>query len=219
MPQHDTSLNTVAEVWKDTGRTSARGVRYEVSNMGRVRSIREIPWKTTGNEYVRLANNGKKRYYYRNRMDEWDLPDGYEVVDGAVCKTAVLRPGGDGKGYVSVSLCKKSVKVHKLVALAFLGPRVDGMQIDHISGVRDDNRLENLRYLSQSENMINGKRGETHGVYPRGNGIYQVRFKRDNAQMYFGTFKTLDEAMARRDEVLAELDEQMRPEGRHRDVL
>jgi HNH endonuclease/NUMOD4 motif-containing protein len=42
--------------------------------------------------------------------------------------------------------------VHILVAAAFLGPRPEGMHVDHVNGVRGDNRVENLEYVTPAEN-------------------------------------------------------------------
>lgn len=42
---------------------------------------------------------------------------------------------------------------HELVALAFIGERPDGFDIDHIDGIVDHNHHENLRYVTHSENL------------------------------------------------------------------
>ena len=47
------------------------------------------------------------------------------------------------------------VMIHNLVCETFIGPRPDNMQIDHINGNRLDNRLQNLRYVTRSQNMAN----------------------------------------------------------------
>lgn len=62
-------------------------------------------------------------------------------------------------GYVYVALLKdgkhKTCLVHRLVALAFI-PNPDGKPcIDHINTIRNDNRVENLRWCTISENMRN----------------------------------------------------------------
>ena len=46
-----------------------------------------------------------------------------------------------------------SIRVHVLIAYAFLGPRPDGLVIDHKNGNKLDNRACNLEYVSVSENM------------------------------------------------------------------
>lgn len=62
-----------------------------------------------------------------------------------------------GNGYVRVQLSRagttETFLIHKLVADAFIGPRPDGHHIDHINGVRDDNRFVNLRYCSPQQNI------------------------------------------------------------------
>src|SRR5258706_2833112 len=63
--------------------------------------------------------------------------------------------------YLRVQLFKnnswKRPSVHSLVMLAFIGPRPDEYQVDHINCVRTDNRLTNLRYLHHSENQSQGR--------------------------------------------------------------
>lgn len=63
--------------------------------------------------------------------------------------------------YLAVNLRKenisKNVKVHVLVAMAFLDfkPNKQVLTIDHKNGVRTDNRLENLQIVTQRENIQN----------------------------------------------------------------
>lgn len=62
------------------------------------------------------------------------------------------------QGYRYATLSKhgsqKSEKIHRLVALAFLGPRPDGLQINHKNGIKTDNRVENVEYCTPRQNMI-----------------------------------------------------------------
>ena len=94
--------------------------------------------------------------------------ENYEVSDlGNVrnVKTGqILKPQQVPKGYLQVYLNNKDKKrkpfrIHKLVAMAFLGHIPCGMQItvDHVNGCRTDNRLENLEIVSMRENNIRGK--------------------------------------------------------------
>lgn len=51
--------------------------------------------------------------------------------------------------------------VHALVAEAFLGPRPEGMEVNHIDGCKTNPRLENLEYVAHSEN---GKHAHDTGL-------------------------------------------------------
>ena len=59
----------------------------------------------------------------------------------------------------------RHLRVHIAVAAAFHGPRPPGMSIDHVNGVRTDNRPSNLQYVTHAANM---KRAGDLGLLPRG---------------------------------------------------
>lgn len=55
--------------------------------------------------------------------------------------------------------------VHHLVALAFIGPRPEGQEINHDDGSRANNRVTNLEWMTHPDNMKHGWRtGLIHGV-------------------------------------------------------
>lgn len=63
----------------------------------------------------------------------------------------------DSHGYPCVVLCKKGkrkhIRVHQLVASAFI-PKLEGKsEINHINGNKTDNRVENLEWCTRSENL------------------------------------------------------------------
>ncbi len=83
----------------------------------------------------------------------------------------ILKSKNDN-GYLRVQLCKKGKrnlhKISRLVMLAFHGK--SDLHVNHINGIKTDDRLENLEYVTESENMIharennllNPKCGEDH---------------------------------------------------------
>lgn len=68
----------------------------------------------------------------------------------------ILKQALNHKGYSIVALGKGKTKtVHRLVAETFI-PNPDGKPcVDHINTVRYDNRVENLRWVTYSENNNN----------------------------------------------------------------
>ena len=58
-------------------------------------------------------------------------------------------------GYVVVNFMRNSYMANRLVWMAFNGEIENGMEIDHINGDRQDNRLENLRKVTHKENCNN----------------------------------------------------------------
>lgn len=62
----------------------------------------------------------------------------------------------DSKGHRQVCIDGKKYLAHRLVWFYHNGEWPDG-DIDHINGIRDDNRIENLRKCSRQQNMFNRK--------------------------------------------------------------
>lgn len=89
----------------------------------------------------------------------------------------LLKPHDNGNGYLTVCLWKdnryKHKYIHRLVAEAFLPNPENKPCIDHINTNRDDNRIENLRWCTYSENLMNPitnkKSSETHREIYQGN--------------------------------------------------
>ena len=99
---------------------------------------------------------------------EWRDVVGYEgrykvSNHGDICSLITgktLRPGKQSRGYLSVGLYdgsspkkQRSLLVHRIVTEAFLGKAPDSIQVNHKNGNKSDCRLENLEYVTQSENM------------------------------------------------------------------
>lgn len=75
-----------------------------------------------------------------------------------------LRPHLTNRGYLRVNLSKeatvKRVSVHRLVAEAFI-PNPDNLPaIDHIDGDKLNNHVENLQWITQSENTRKACKGK-----------------------------------------------------------
>lgn len=107
-----------------------------------------------------------------------------------------------GDGYRTVSIGKKRYYSHRIIWKLVHG--VEPIFIDHIDGDRLNNRLFNLRSVTEAENRrnacINSKNtsGIT-GVAPdKKHGGWIARIKINGANRYIGKFYSLDEAAAAR---------------------
>lgn len=120
---------------------------------------------------------------------------------GAKAGKALLRK--NNYGYMVVRIDGKDYVSHRIAWLLSKGFWPEG-QIDHINGIRDDNRLCNLRDATVTENRRNciGQPGKRK--YSRFKGVGFVRSNRyskwvarivvDKNSLYLGAFKTEDEA-------------------------
>lgn len=74
----------------------------------------------------------------------------------------VLSPLSNQGGYLFNKLCFggkiKCVYIHRIVALAFLENPEGKPQVNHIDGVKGNNRLSNLEWVTSSENHLHSAR-------------------------------------------------------------
>lgn len=107
-------------------------------------------------------------------------------------------------GYVAIGIDGKPRLAHRLAWMLFYGewPACD---IDHINGVRHDNRIENLRAVTRSVNMQNQRRGRGGNAggllgatrYHRSKSKWLAQIKDSSGRLhYLGIFPTAEEAHA-----------------------
>jgi len=100
---------------------------YQASDSGEIRSVTR--------DVVYAASHKARAYTKR--------------VEGRV-----LRPGPSNFGHLSVVLGRRNTRmVHELVLSTFAGPRPAKYECCHINGIPTDNRLENLRWGTRSDNI------------------------------------------------------------------
>jgi len=130
----------------------------------------------------------------------------------------ILKPTCDGRHNWVGTCCggePVTKRVHRLVAFHFCDNELKGDVVDHIDGNTKNNHFENLRIVSQQENCLNRKRRNDCGLaHENDRAGWLVQFGGDGKRFKAGRFKTKEEALKRRDEIIMVLDDAMRPGAR-----
>lgn len=121
-------VNLEREEWRDI---AGYEDIYQVSNLGRVKSL------------ARMVKAKKTK----NRGDSF-----------RTAKERILSNHADPKGYVKVKISKNvstfTAKLHRLVAVAFLENPLGLRDVNHIDGIKANNRVENLEWCTHSYNIL-----------------------------------------------------------------
>lgn len=105
-------------------------------------------------------------------------------------------------GYLKGAIRSRTFTAHRVCVALKLGYWPEG-EIDHINGVKDDNRWENLRVVDKSQNQRNAKKRSDNksgvtGVFQRKSGSWRAYINGDSRRIFLGTFQTRNEAVAAR---------------------
>ena len=116
---------------------------YQISNMGRIKSVSRTI----------VDKNGIARTY----------------------KDRILCPRWQN-GYRMAVLSKENIAVpifiHRIVAKVFLGePEKSGLVVNHKNSIRSDNRVENLEWCTQGENIRHARAADRYPKNPRSKAI------------------------------------------------
>lgn len=100
----------------------------------------------------------------------------FSYPNKAHSKIKQLKPRLRKNGYTYVNLMKdkhiKDCTVHRLIASTYIGD-VEGKEVNHINGIRNDNRIENLEIVSKQTNIL-------HGIHVNKNGM--AKFTHEEAE-------------------------------------
>ena len=131
----------------------------------------------------------------------------YDPHTGVFLWAASTGPVGAGKiagcihrGYRRINIDGRKYRAGRLAWLHIYG-HWPSDQIDHINGIRDDDRLDNLREATNQENAHNQRhpmrnsKGKMLGVWPSGRNFI-AKIKINEKAKYLGTFATDVEAHA-----------------------
>lgn len=97
----------------------------------------------------------------------------------------VLKPTISNKGYYMVNIDGKTRNLHRLIAESFLSNFQDNLQVNHINGIKTDNRLENLEMVTNRQNRdhainlgtVNNKGSRNGMAKLTEEQVYLIRYK------------------------------------------
>lgn len=124
-----------------------------------------------------------------------------------ICRPKLIRPGPQSnRGAIMIN--GKNYLIYRIIWLMYYGEPIPN-EIDHKDGDRFNNRIDNLRAATHTQNLNNVKKYRNNttgikGVYMQ-NGRYKAAIGFNNKLIHLGYFDTLEEAIKARQDATIKL--------------
>lgn len=105
-------------------------------------------------------------------------------------RETILKQSIDKDGYKIVHINKKNYRVHRLIAKTFIVNQQNKQQVNHINCDKQDNRVENLEWVTPSENIKHAYKNNLINT----NNVKKAHYKKikaikNNQTLYFNSIK------------------------------
>lgn len=139
-------------------------------------------------------NRRKKCPSTKELKEQFDYKEGFLICKKTNKAVGVLR----ADGYYQVSYQNVQYLIHRLIWVWHGNDLNKDLVIDHKDNDPSNNRIENLRQITQSENTKNCKRYKSckYVYYDRSNNVWKARSPRiEGKRKFIGNFKSKEEAL------------------------
>jgi len=163
--------NSAVELILDNGQRVSRGVRKIKVQLFPCADLEGEEWRVTKQfPAYEVSNRGRVRSLNNKHMIALQL----------------------SKGYCRIGTGTEGPMVHVLVGKAFLPPptRADQTTVNHKNGIKTDNHIDNLEWMSQSEQLFHA---HATGLHSR-NSTYQTSVHQLKDNVIIATFRTIADA-------------------------
>ena len=145
----------------------------------------KIKHKKNHKSYTDLKKEEVLKELEKHNYKEFESENGriyYATSDGEFFSQTKRLKKGNINGYEYVTIDGKSKLAHRVMWEVFNGKIPEGMEIDHINTDRLDNRIDNLRLVTPSENKNNPLTIEHYKMSNRNKGIVRIRNEKKLSQ-------------------------------------